>query len=556
VSAAIFFHPEAYTTSGPKLMGRNAAGESFLRGFLEHATFGEEDPIVVQLLQHSHAVDFEALAQKHGRSNQIHSVTTHNFQDLAKASTVYYPGPNLSEHAYKRRLLGDEKWSLCGITHTTSSAKAMDAIAEIITAPVQTWDALICTSTAVKSNVEVILQAQADELQSRLGATRLVLPKLPIIPLGIHTDDFEFTNQHREISRDELGVDNNTIVVLYTGRLSFHAKANPFAMYTALESAAKKTEKTLALVECGWHSNDYIREAFNEGAREFAPSIKVINLDGRVERNRKISWSGSDIFCSLSDNIQETFGIVPIEAMAAGMPVVVSDWDGYKDSVRDGVDGFRIPTLAPGPGLGGDLAFRHALEIDSYDLYCGHSSSLVAVDLDALTKAFVTLVNSPELRRTMGESGKRRAREYYDWETIIKTYESLWGELAELRKGSQSKDTVNKLPKPQKWPARLDPTTSFSNYPTRQLGLETKFCRTETDITKAIARYKKISKLKMFSYASLVFLSDQELNIVLSSASSEPKFASELISSISAKRKPYVLRSLAFLTKIGLLRSA
>jgi len=156
----------------------------------------------------------------------------------------------------------------------------------------------------------------------------------------------------------------------------------------------------------------------------------------------------------------------------------------------------------------------------------------------------------------MGESGKRRAREYYDWETIIKTYESLWGELAELRKGSQSKDTVNKPPKPQKWPARLDPTTSFSNYPTRQLGLETKFCRTETDITKAIARYKKISKLKMFSYASLVFLSDQELNIVLSSASSEPKFASELISSISAKRKPYVLRSLAFLTKIGLLRSA
>jgi glycosyltransferase involved in cell wall biosynthesis len=33
--------------------------------------------------------------------------------------------------------------------------------------------------------------------------------------------------------------------------------------------------------------------------------------------------------------------------MAAGIPVVVSDWDGYKDTVRDGVDGFRIPTFKP-----------------------------------------------------------------------------------------------------------------------------------------------------------------------------------------------------------------
>jgi starch synthase len=34
MTAAIYYHPEAYTTSGPKLMGRNAAGESFLRGVL------------------------------------------------------------------------------------------------------------------------------------------------------------------------------------------------------------------------------------------------------------------------------------------------------------------------------------------------------------------------------------------------------------------------------------------------------------------------------------------------------------------------------------------
>jgi hypothetical protein len=37
MNPCIYYHPEAYTTSGPKLMGRHAAGESFLRGFVQHA---------------------------------------------------------------------------------------------------------------------------------------------------------------------------------------------------------------------------------------------------------------------------------------------------------------------------------------------------------------------------------------------------------------------------------------------------------------------------------------------------------------------------------------
>ena len=41
MTACIYYHPEAYTTSGPKLMGRNAAGESFLRGFLSHSASSE-----------------------------------------------------------------------------------------------------------------------------------------------------------------------------------------------------------------------------------------------------------------------------------------------------------------------------------------------------------------------------------------------------------------------------------------------------------------------------------------------------------------------------------
>ena len=45
----IYYHPEAYSISSPKLMGRNAAGESFLRGYLKYNSSKEfwalvEDP--------------------------------------------------------------------------------------------------------------------------------------------------------------------------------------------------------------------------------------------------------------------------------------------------------------------------------------------------------------------------------------------------------------------------------------------------------------------------------------------------------------------------------
>lgn len=41
MTTVIYYHPEAYTTSGLKLMGRNAAGESFRRGFLVHSQASE-----------------------------------------------------------------------------------------------------------------------------------------------------------------------------------------------------------------------------------------------------------------------------------------------------------------------------------------------------------------------------------------------------------------------------------------------------------------------------------------------------------------------------------
>ncbi|GAB4405669.1 MAG: hypothetical protein OHK0048_25560 [Rhodoferax sp.] len=354
-----------------------------------------------------HAQHFAQTVQTFGRQEPVRAVDKNTLGALAQVGVVYYPGPGIGEHAFQRAAFGHGSWILCGITHTTASAGAMDALSDLITAPVQPWDAVICTSTAVKDNVTRLLQAQVDCLKARLGITKLVLPQLPVIPLGIHTQDFAFATKQKAAARAGLGVDPDTLVVLFMGRLSFHAKAHPLAMYQALEAAAQATGKSVVLIECGWHANDFIAKAYADAARLACSSVRVITLDGRKAEDRQTAWAAADVFCSLSDNIQETFGITPIEAMAAGLPVVVSDWDGYKDTVRDGIDGFRIPTLMPRAGLGRDLAQRHTLEIDTYDMYCGHSCMVVAVDVAATTHAFLRLFASPQLRKQMGEAGRQ-----------------------------------------------------------------------------------------------------------------------------------------------------
>ena len=545
MSAAIYFHPEAYTTGGPKLMGRNAAGESFLRGYFAHS---KAQAFWAQVQKPEHAKAFMDAVQTAGRREPVKAVDANGLASLSQAGVVYHPGPGIGDHAWQRAAYGHGAWSLCGITHTTASALAMDAIAELLTAPVQPWDAVICTSIAVKDNVTGLLQAQAGYLVQRLGVQKLVLPQLPVIPLGIHVQDFAYTGAQKGAARAAVGAGGDALVVLFTGRLSFHAKAHPLAMYQALERAAQGCE--VLLVECGWHANEHIANAFADAARTACPSVRVVTLDGRKPQDRQTAWASADVFCSLSDNIQETFGIVPIEAMAAGIPVVVSDWDGYKDTVRDGVDGFRIHTLMPGAGLGADLALRHALEIDSYDMYCGHACSLVAVDVDATVQAFAKLFASPELRRMMGEAGRQRARQVYDWAVIIPQYEALWAQLGEIRAAEAGKQK----PLAHPWPARMDPFAAFGGYPTASLTPQTVLELADADAQTAARRVADYRALAMVKFAKAVLPTDAEVQAVLAAAAAGARAAAELVSAIPPERRAFVFRALVWLAKLGVLK--
>jgi phosphatidyl-myo-inositol alpha-mannosyltransferase len=87
----------------------------------------------------------------------------------------------------------------------------------------------------------------------------------------------------------------------------------------------------------------------------------------------------------------ESFGVVLVEAMAAGLPVVASDVPGYDEVVRDGVDGLLVP-----PG-----------------------------DADALADALGRVLDDPAMARRLGETGRARAATF-DWSAIVERIEALY----------------------------------------------------------------------------------------------------------------------------------
>lgn len=554
MTAAIYFDPDAYSIEGPQLMGRNAAGHQLLRGLLQH---GSSQALWALVHTPGHAEALATAVQAIRPGAALQCLSPAQLEHLSVPGVLYFPGPNLGQLAWQRSVVGHGGYSLCGVTHTTCTAAVMQGLAQLLTAPVQPWDAVICTSHAVKDQVTRVLQAEAEHLQQRLGISRLVLPQLPVIPLGVPCQDFDFSAEQRAHARSALGVDDDTVVVLYAGRLSFHAKAHPLAMYQALQAAAQASGRRVLLVECGWFAHPTVEAAFDHAARQACPDVQVRRLDGRDAARRLTAWSGADVFCSLTDNIQESFGITPLEAMAAGLPAVVSDWDGYRDTVRDGIDGWRVPTTMPEPGLGLDLAQRYGLGLDSYDTHCAMTSTLVAVDVQAATQALASLFSSADLRQQMGQAGRARARQRYDWRAVIGQYEALWSELnARRRADAPAHAPSGGTPRPSAWPAQPDPFHAFQRYPSQALTATSLLTLVDADAGRAGQRLQRLRELALVEHARRLMPEADELAAVLRAAEGGPHTVSALLVDIRPKRRPFVQRALTWLLKLGILRLA
>jgi len=453
-SFAFCIESDAYTTAG-KIMGRQAAGQGFLRGLGRTwpkgllrgvATGGFDREDITRTLAAS------------GFAGEMRLTRAPGFEGAVAVGALYYPTLPLPDIARFRNRIGPAAFSLFGVTHTICSDRALDGIACLASYPFMPWDALICTSHAAKQVVDAVIAETQDELRAQTGADRFSSIQTPVIPLGVHCETWAPAAEKRGGARRRLGLADDEVAFLFAGRLSFHAKANPAPLYQALQSISGDAK--VVLIEAGLFPNEKVGDAYRQAQTALAPNVRFIHAPGDDPVAYSDAWRAADVFTSLSDNVQETFGLTPVEAMAAGLPVVGSDWNGYRSNIRDGVDGFLVPTIAAPPGAGVDLGIAVASGATSYDRQIGLLSLGVAVDGRTLREALHRLATDGDLRARMGANGQRRAQEAFDWPIVLHAYEALTQDLARIRR-----DGRERAPLP--WLTRSDPFARFETFSTR-----------------------------------------------------------------------------------------
>lgn len=547
-NVALYLNPEAFDTTGPALMGRQAAGEGFLRGYLRHAT---AERFHFWNVANRPVERLDAFVANIGRSDKpVSWIGRGDRGALGRVGVAHLPSPSLAREAWSRRMASAQRrYAISSITHTTASSQVMDMLADMLTAPIEPWDSLICTSTAVRASVELQLEAVRLDLEERLGASRVPMPQLVTIPLGVNVENFATSAEQRRNWRQTLEIPDDAIVVLYVGRFNPHAKMNPVPMALALERAAKATGKTIAWVQAGWAVSETADKLFHEETRRFCPSVLYRVVDGRKPENRFSIWSVADIFLSLSDNIQETFGLTPVEAMAAGIPSVVSDWDGYKDTVRHGIDGFRAATYAPRAGAGNDLAYQHANNWLNYDAYVGAAAQLTTVDIGDAAAALVNLINNPDLRQRMGAAAQARAKAVFDWRVIIPQYEALWADMNARRLAAPAAASPRRDQAPN--PRRMDPFLLFGGYPSEWLTGATLVTLTPG---QTLAGVRELLTSKIVTFGGSALMTAKEVEQVVEILSQVRQIsAAELVADVPPARRPFVERGLLWLAKYDVI---
>jgi glycosyltransferase involved in cell wall biosynthesis len=329
---------------------------------------------------------------------------------------------------------GDGAFSLVGLVHTLCSRSVQWGLGQFSTAPVRSWDALICTSSAARAVVQGFLERQEAWLGQRLGAQRFERPQLPVIPLGVHPEVWAPAGDAEEAkaqARQQLGIPAEAQVVLLAGRLDLLTKFQPGPLLRTLAELQQQELPQLRLLIYGEAPNAGMAKLWQEGVSAAAPQLPVHWVPGRdASLAAPVRWA-ADLFVSLADNPQETFGITPLEAMAAGLPCLVSDWDGYRDTVDDAV-GRRIPTQLVA-GLGEAESRGLLSETLAYDQAVGRLSQGIAVEPRLLYQALRDLLSHPQRLRQMGQAGRRRVEQHYAWAVVIEQWRVLLADLSARR---------------------------------------------------------------------------------------------------------------------------
>jgi glycosyltransferase involved in cell wall biosynthesis len=241
--------------------------------------------------------------------------------------------------------------------------------------------------TAKLDDVVTIVSQKAKE--KMVEARAISARKTIVIYNGIDINRFKFQDRKkREKNRKELNLKESNKVLISVGRL-FEAKGYPY-LIEAIKILKKKYPEIVLLV-------------LGEGEKriELEKQIRENNLTKNIfllgqKNNVSLYLNASDVFVLAS--LWEGFGLVTAEAMACSLPVVATNVGGIPEIVKDRHSGFLVESKNP----------------------------------LALAKKIDYVLNlSPEIRRKMGEAGRKIVEEKFLLKRMVKNYENLYKKFSE-----------------------------------------------------------------------------------------------------------------------------
>ena len=318
-------------------------------------------------------------------------------------------------------------------------------------------DALVATSHAGRKAVELILGESRQNVARQCGRDfKGNHPGLMIkqIPLGV--DENVFSPHSQQEARQKFGIPLEATVLLYLGRLTERFKADLEPLIIAVSQLVKSGEAgPICLVLSGQDIRQTYVGFLEELASLFGISQYVKIIPNITPNMKSLVYAAADIFVSPVDNIQETFGLTLLEAMASGLPVVASDWSGYKDIVRDGKDGFLVPTYW-NPCAAQESGWLDGLMMTNCEHYLAQRT---VTDTHVLCDRLSLLVQNRDLRQKLGRAARQRVLDHFTWRSVVSRFGELWKEQIQV-----SRDDSRVVSAKKRRRALFDTNSIFRHY--------------------------------------------------------------------------------------------
>lgn len=242
----------------------------------------------------------------------------------------------------------------------------------------ETAEKIVATSPQEKQHMKTLVSQQGN---------------IDIIPCG--TDIRRFGSVDRETARAKLEIEPDAKVVLYVGR--FDPRKGIETLVRAVRESQFFGDENLKLIIGGGstpgNSDGRERDRIEGIVNELGMGECTV-FPGLLKQEILPTYYAAADVCVIPSHY-EPFGLVAVEAMACGTPVIASDVGGLQFSVVNENTGLLVPPQ----------------------------------DVAAFSNAIDRILGNSEWRAELGKSGKRRVMSKFSWDGVASQLDSLYTEL-------------------------------------------------------------------------------------------------------------------------------